>query len=432
MVVSARLRDTRRDTQGMKAETAMARSTRSSTLETRGARLKLPIAKKPLFVKIGPGVGLGYRRNRTAGTWVARIANGSGANWTKAIGNADDFDDADGTAILDYWQAQEKARTIGRGERGAPSAKLLIVKEALGAYQADLGTRGGDIHNVARVRGHLSQPMLDRVVALLTSRELRRWRDSLAKSLAPASVNRTTTALKAALNLAAEHDQRISNRRAWETGLAIIPDAQQSRNVILADNVVRQVVAAAYQQSEEFGLLVEVDAVTGARPSQLARLEVQDLQANRSDPRLMIPCSRKGRGRKSVTHRPVPISAALAKRLAVSASGRPAIAPLLMKPSGEPWRKSDHYRLFARAVVAAGQDTAEVTIYALRHSSIVRQLLANVPVRVVAVNHDTSVAMIERTYSRYIGDHSDALARAALLDTTEPAADKVVPLHAGR
>jgi hypothetical protein len=26
--------------------------------------------------------------------------------------------------------------------------------------------------------------------------------------------------------------------------------------------------------------------------------------------------------------------------------------------------------------------------------------------------------MIERTYSRHIGDHADALARAALLDTT--------------
>jgi hypothetical protein len=26
--------------------------------------------------------------------------------------------------------------------------------------------------------------------------------------------------------------------------------------------------------------------------------------------------------------------------------------------------------------------------------------------------------MLERTYSRYIGDHADALARVALLDTT--------------
>jgi integrase len=410
----------------------MARSARSSTLETRSARLRLPIAKKPVFVKIAPGVGLGYRRNRTAGTWVARAADGKGANWTKAIGNADDFDDADGAAILDYWQAQEKARTIGRVERGAGNTKPVTVAEALDAYEADLKTRGGDTSNVSRVRGHISQALLDKVVALLASRELRRWRDGLAKTLAPATVNRTSTVLKAALNLAAEHDTRITNGRAWETGLATIPDAQQSRNVILPEEVVRGLVAAAYQHSQEFGLLVEVDAVTGARPSQLARLEVQDLQANRSDPRLMMPSSRKGRGKKAVSHRPVPISPALAKKLAVVASGRPAIAPLLVKPSGEPWRKSDHSRLFARAAKAAGQDPSEATIYALRHTNIVRQLLANVPTRIVAVNHDTSVAMIERTYSRFIGDHSDALARAALFDTAEPTADKVVPLHASR
>ena len=33
-------------------------------------------------------------------------------------------------------------------------------------------------------------------------------------------------------------------------------------------------------------------------------------------------------------------------------------------------------------------------MYALRHSSIVRQLLANVPIRVIAAGHDTSVAMM--------------------------------------
>ena len=202
MVISARLRDTDRDTPGRKAATGMARSTRSSTLETRSARLKLPVAKKPVFVKIAPGVGLGYRRNRTAGTWVARVADGIGGNWTKAIGSADDFDDADGTAILDYWQAQEKARTIGRGERGrAGSSKPLTVRAALDAYEADLKTRGGDLGNVSRPRGHLSPGLLDQVVALLTTRELRRWRDGLAGSLTPATVNRLTTALKATLNL---------------------------------------------------------------------------------------------------------------------------------------------------------------------------------------------------------------------------------------
>jgi hypothetical protein len=44
--------------------------------------------------------------------------------------------------------------------------------------------------------------------------------------------------------------------------------------------------------------------------------------------------------------------------------------------------------------------------------------------RVIAVNHGTSVAMLERTDSRYIGDHADALARRALLDTSAPRGDQ--------
>jgi len=82
------------------------------------------------------------------------------------------------------------------------------------------------------------------------------------------------------------------------------------------------------------------------------------------------------------------------------------------KQYGRVWRRTQ------QQITAAGLDRREVTIYALRHSSIVRQLLAGVPVRVVAVNHDTSIPMIERTYSRYIGDHADALARKALGEIT--------------
>jgi hypothetical protein len=45
---------------------------------------------------------------------------------------------------------------------------------------------------------------------------------------------------------------------------------------------------------------------------------------------------------------------------------------------------------------------------------------AGVSIRVVAVNHETSEPILERTYSRHIGDHADALAREALLDTSGP------------
>jgi len=89
----------------------------------------------------------------------------------------------------------------------------------------------------------LPAPLCGKPVAALKVRDLRGWRDDLAAHLAPATVNRTSAVLKAALNLAAEGDARISTRRAWETGLASIADAQESRNVILVDEVVRSIIA---------------------------------------------------------------------------------------------------------------------------------------------------------------------------------------------
>jgi hypothetical protein len=54
-------------------------------------------------------------------------------------------------------------------------------------------------------------------------------------------------------------------------------------------------------------------------------------------------------------------------------------------------------------------------------------LLANVPIRVVATLHDTSVKMIERAYSKHIAEHTDAIARRALLDVSQPSAAATGP-----
>jgi integrase len=86
----------------------------------------------------------------------------------------------------------------------------------------------------------------------------------------------------------------------------------------------------------------------------------------------------------------------------------------LSKEDGARWRRIDHSKSFARVAALAG--IVGTTAYALRHSSIIRALLAGVPIRVVAASHDTSVTMLERSYSAYVLDHSDAVSRAALLD----------------
>jgi integrase len=406
----------------------MARSIRSAKLETRTARLKLSVRKKPYFVTIAPGVGLGYRRNRSAGTWVARAADGRGGNWTEAFATADDFEDANGDSVLTFWEAQDRARVLARGGDGEDS-KPVSVTQALDRFAIDLKARRGDPYNAQRVRVHLSDALASKAVALLRMRELRRWRDSLTgKGLAANTVNRTCGAFQAALELAAVQDPRITNQNAWRLGLASLPDAERSRNVIVPDVEVLEIVSAAYGESNEFGLLVEVAAVTGARVSQLARLEIGDLQADRPDPRLQVPSARKGRGRKRIERRPVPIPASLAARLKEASKGRRAEERLLTRPDGQPWKHSDHRHPFERTVKLAGLDPSLVTFYALRHSSIVRALLAGVPLRIVAVNHDTSVVMLERTYSKHIGDHSDPLYRRALLDTARPAVGNALPL----
>ena len=69
-----------------------------------------------------------------------------------------------------------------------------------------------------------------------------------------------------------------------------------------------------------------------------------------------------------------------------------------------------------------------MTAYALRHSSIVRRLLLNQPIRVVAALHDTSVTQIERNYSAHITEHSDDVARAGLLPDAPTAAGAVIPI----
>ena len=392
----------------------MARSTRAALLETRTARLKLPVRKKPYSVRVSPSLRLGYRRNQTAGVWSVIVADGKGGSWMKKFALADDFEDSEGRHVLDYWQAQKQARVLARGGQDGENAhnRPATVAEALLAYEKDLAARGGMTSYPKRLRKVLPPALLAKPVALLAARELSALRDDFAKGLKPASVNRQGTALMAALNHAASLDERITNSRAWKIGLKPLPDAHRARNVILEDATVRKIVAEAYRLGEAFGLLIETLATTGARISQAARLDVADLQGDR----LMMPSSAKGRTAKQYNRVPLPIPPSLAVRLKRAAKGRPEDGPLLVRPGYDRWISTALRQPFAGAAKGACCDPKVVTPNCLRHSSIVRQLINSVPIRVTAAHHDTSIRMIERTYSKHIGDHSEALVRRALLD----------------
>ena len=415
----------------------MARRVSFGALESRSARLRLKIRRRPYSgPSLARGIALMYRRNKTNGTWVLKASNGHGAYWTKAFALADDFEDADAKSVLTFFQAQDQAKKLARGDDGGPDSAPITVDSALKAYRRDLEAREANPYNAEWPRLHLPSVLLGKPVALLTSAEMKKWRDGLLGMMAPATINRLCRCLCAALAQAAQHDKRVQNREAWEIGLASLPDAQEARNVVLSDDKVLEFVAAAYVLDDQLGLLTETLAITGARPSQVVRLRVEDLHDHPLRPKLMMPKSAKGGGRnrsaKKIERYSVPITRALARRLRAAAKGRATEAPLLLQSDGRPWDKNpgqNYHRQVDNVITAIGLDPAEVTMYCLRHSSIVRMLLRNVPIRLAASLHNTSVAMIEKHYSRYITECSiDDITRAGLLSEPAPAADNLVAL----
>src|ERR1700732_1241357 len=100
----------------------MARSTRAALLETRTARLNLPVRKKPYSVRVSPSLRLGYRRNQTAGGWSVIVVAGQGGSWMKKVALADDCEDSEARHVLDFWQAQNQARLLARGGQDGENA----------------------------------------------------------------------------------------------------------------------------------------------------------------------------------------------------------------------------------------------------------------------------------------------------------------------
>src|SRR3954465_3269456 len=126
-------------------DTSMARRHRSSSLESRTARLKLAVRRKPYSgPSLARGVALMYRRNKTNGTWVLKASDGHGKYWTKAFAEADDFDEANGGKVLTFFQAQDTAKKLARGDGESDTTAPVTVDRTLADYKRDLTSRGAD------------------------------------------------------------------------------------------------------------------------------------------------------------------------------------------------------------------------------------------------------------------------------------------------
>src|SRR3984957_12938957 len=238
-------------------------------LETKAQRARLPIAPKPVWISLGDGVGLGYRRTQGAGTWSWRKAQPGGTYRTAKIALADDIAEPDGRVVLSYYHAVERAKRLSVGQSDAEGHVTLSIGDALDSYRDHLAAKGGDKANVTRVRKHLGDMLAKRPVSAAKKSEFLAFREALQGYMTTASCNRTMAGFKAALNLFADRSDADVDRRAWEIGLAPFDGVRRSNHVALPDHVVAAIVAAARVQSPEFGNLCQLLAETGARFSQL-------------------------------------------------------------------------------------------------------------------------------------------------------------------
>lgn len=439
----------------------MPKRVRDAILDTRAARAKLKARSKPYYRSLDRGLHLGYRRGKHGGTWMARRYVGDEQYVVVSIGLADDNQDADGTAVFNFHQAQDRARghaaAVVEEERVTALGPAVTVRSAIESYLLDRESRERAQNGVGALkrdcRSRLTRHVLS-VEALaatdlnqLTEDALSTWRSGMVGKLAEASIRRTASDLKAAINLAAKrHRARVPLHlpTVIKHGLAVTeaaaPVAREQQ--ILADADIRRIIAAAKEVDAaedwegDLARLVLVLAATGARFSQVARLTVADVQ--RPQMRLMIPVSRKGRGAKAVGRTGVRVGDDVMEALRPATAGRKGPDILLLRPRWRQikvteWEKVGRAQWLSSAeltrpwrwITEQAELPADIVPYALRHSSIVRMLGAGLPIRLVAALHDTSSAMIERHYSAYVVDAMDELAARAVVPLTSASVGKL-------
>jgi integrase len=435
----------------------MAKRVRDTVLDSPTARSKLRAQPKPYFRAIDRGLHLGYRKGKTGGTWVARRYLGEERYAVEALGRADDRQEANGTTVLTFQQAQDRARgrikELEEAERIAALGPTITVRNAVTSYieareAREVKNKDGVAlkrHTRCRLTKHvLSHEVLaDKALQALTVDDLHNWRAHAAATLTDGSVRRITNDFRAALNAAVRRqaDQLPATiSTTIRNGLtAPVASAPVARNAqILPDADVRRIVAAAADVDTagdwdgDLHRLILVLAATGLRFSQVIRMTVADVQTEQN--RLMVPVSRKGTGRRPTSHIGVRVAPDVVSALRPALVGRRGTEPLLLRPKWQmltvrnwkkvdrvPWREATEMRQVWFAILDKAGLPRDVVPYALRHSSIVRGLRANLPVRLVAALHDTSTAMIEAHYSAYIVTALDELAALAAVSLVTPA-----------
>jgi integrase len=408
----------------------LARTVRDANLETRTARNRLKPAGKPYYRSLEHGLHLGYRKPRSGpGKWVARHYIGDQSYEIEAIASADDFSDADGVAVLDYWQALEKARArmVARARADAGQIGPLTVRSVMDDY-LDFLEQNRKSAQTARynIEAFILPVLGDDEVETLKTEKLRRWHQDIAKAglrirtaegeqqrykpgdnsdewrrRRRSTANRILKILKGGLNRA-WREGKVSTDAAWRR-VEPFEGVEAARVRYLTVAEAQRLVNAA---EPDFRRLVRGALQTGARYGELCRLMVSDLNPDTGT--LAIRVAKGGKPRHVVL-----TDEGLAFFRSISV-GRLGHEPMFVKPTGALWSKGDQAHPMKAACRRAGI-SPPVNFHATRHTWASHAVMNGVPLLIVAKNlgHATT-KMVETHYGHMAPSHvADAIRAGA-------------------
>ena len=393
----------------------MGRQVRDYRLGSRDARSKLAKRHEPYWREIVTGLHIGYRKGDRGGIWYGRKYRGDGKYQKWRLGNADDLVEANGVDVLDFAEADAKARL---GPTGSTSRMIQTVNDTMSYYMEHqraisrsyqttqyaldkhiaptIGRRRLSqltIENITQWRNDLATPRKDNKKADLSARERRRRAQSTA--------NRVLTILKAALNYV-EQQGKYSGRAPWK----LVPpfknvDATE-HPFLTRDEAVRLQNAS----SPDFRLLVRGALETGCRYGELTSMKAADFNPDAGT--ITVRESKSGK----VRH--VHLTDSGQQFFSELTADKKRSARMFLRADGEPWGKSQQQRPMRNACETAKIDPP-VPFKALRTTYGSLLAMQGVPLQIIAsaMGHaDTRIT--EKHYAHLLPDHVATTIRAKL------------------
>jgi len=387
----------------------------ATDIRSKTSRARLAPKHHPYWVRLEVGGSLGYRKQGPdEGVWQARWRDPvTGNRAERSLGRFAEFD-----------QAADAARKWFRSLDMGVDSKRVTVAEACALYVAH-NRVAKSIANANDAEGRFKRlvyghPIGKKPLERLTKADVTGWRLCLIEKVdgekeggealrrAKDSANRNLSALKAALNFALAQGL-VAGSVAWDGVKAFAAVGARRKYFFSKDERLRLLAAAP----PDFAMFVKALFLTGARPGELAKLDVADC-----DPHLGTLTIRSGKTKARIctlSTDAVSFFKEVTRGRLPSETLLPMASPAVRKGLvlDDRWCK-DRWKDYWREATKRSEISEEAVLYSTRHTAISEWIVGGVSVFEVAKWTGTSVAMIEKHYG-----HLRLEATRARLDTVQ-------------